>query len=89
MSYRTQALMARDDLLLDRITACASTQDVDAPERWVRNRSWEFSATPGWDASYAYAIAANVPTPGNDEGVITDSAILASVQATVTAEAGN
>lgn len=86
MSYRTQALLATDDHLLDRIAACASTQNVNSPRRWAGDRHWEFSAEPGWDASYSYAITAGVPNPGNDEGCITDGMILASVQAMLNAE---
>jgi hypothetical protein len=74
MSYKTQALLAKDDQLLARVTACAATEGI--PE-------------PGWDAAYAYAITAAIPNPGNDEGCITDGMILASVQAIATAEAAS
>ena len=87
MSYRTQAVMAQDNYLLLRITACAAGEGIDTPRRWAGERNWVFSAQPGWDASYAYAIATNVQDPGNSEVVITDGQILSAVQAVVNAEA--
>lgn len=87
MTYRTQALLAKDTKLLDRITACASTQDVPDPERFAWGHSWKFSAEPGWDAAYASAIDGNVTDPGNSEACITDGMILSAVQARLAAEA--
>lgn len=87
MSYKTQALLAKDEKLLDRVTACAATEDIFEPAQWAYAHRWQLSAEPGWDAAYAYAINAAIPNPGNDEGVITDGMILSSVQAMVTAEA--
>lgn len=87
MSYNTQALLARDQDLLLRVAACVATQGISDPEQWAWKHQWEFSAQPGWDAAYAYAITANVQNLGKQDNVITDSMILAAVQTTVTAEA--
>lgn len=73
--------MARDNALLLRVTACAADENIDNPETWAWSRQWQLSATPGWDGAYAYAIAANIPNPGDDGGVITDGMILSGVQA--------
>jgi hypothetical protein len=87
MSYKTQALLAKDDQLLARATACAATEGIFEPAQWAYAHRWQLSAEPGWDAAYSYAVTANVPNPGNDEGCITDGMILTSVQAMVNAEA--
>lgn len=78
--------MANDLHIVDRVTACASTQGITDPQRFAWEHSWKLSASPGWDAAYSYAITANVPNPGNDEGCITDGMILSAVQALIAAE---
>lgn len=80
MSYSTQALMARDNALLLRVTACAADEGIANPETWAWSHQWELSAQPGWDAAYAYAITAENPNPGDDSGVVTDAMILSAVQ---------
>ena len=54
---------------------------------WTYQNKWAFSAQPGWDGAYAYAVVAN-PTlePGDNEAVITDGMILSAVQALLQAE---
>ena len=81
MSYRTQSLLAHDESFLSRVTACVASEGESTPQRWAHENQWILSAQPGFDAAYAYAIAAGVVDPGNDEGVITDGQILAAVQA--------
>lgn len=81
MSYKTQATLANDSLLFNRITACAALEDISDPVTWSYNNKWLFSAQPGWSAAYAYALAAKPGSePGNDEAVITDGMILSAVQ---------
>ena len=80
MSYKTQALLAKDENMIARVTACAALEGIFEPYNWTFKRTWQLSAQPGWDAAYAYAITANVDNPGNDEGVITDGMILSAVQ---------
>ena len=87
MSYRTQALLAVDEHIIDRVTACASTQGRQAPQRFAYEHAWKLSAEPGWDAAYAYALNAGTVDPGNAESVITDGMILSAVQAIIAAEA--
>ena len=87
MSYSTQARLAQDTDLLERVAACAATQNIHPPVSWAYDRQWQLSAQPGWDAAYAYAIAANVEFPGAQGTVITDAMILSGVQAIVNAEA--
>lgn len=87
MSYKTQAKMADDAELRSRITACVATEGDTEPVRWAFENKWLISAQPGWDAAYAYAIAAGNTHPGDDEGVITDAMILSAVQAIRVTEA--
>lgn len=81
MSYNTQAALAVDDALRNRVAACAATQGVPGPLQWADAHLWRLSGEPGWDDAYSYAIAAGNARPGYDEGVITDAMILAAVQA--------
>jgi hypothetical protein len=87
MSYATQAVMAHDVDLIQRVAACAATQNVNNPEAWSWDRSWKLSATPGWDAAYSYAIAVELEKPGNADNVVTDAMILSAVQPILAAEA--
>lgn len=80
MSYRTQALLARDQHIIERITACAATEDIPNPSQWAWVHQWSFSSQPGWDAAYSSAVTSKVVDPGNSESVITDGMILAAVQ---------
>lgn len=80
MSYNTQAALAVDGDLRNRVAACAATQGVPAPVQWADAHLWALSAAPGWDAAYSYALTSNVERPGYAENVITDGMILASVQ---------
>jgi hypothetical protein len=86
MSYKTQAILSQNDQLMMRVSACAATQKVPGPVAWAYDHQWQLAAQPGWDAAYNSAVAANVPSPGNNETVITDSMILSAVQAIIAAE---
>jgi hypothetical protein len=79
MSYATQAKLARDTDILERIVACAASLQIKNPTQWVWDIQWVWSAQPGWDDAYAYAIAAKNDNPGLDEGVISDGMILSAV----------
>lgn len=86
MTYKTQADLARDQDILVRIAACAATQGVPDPESWAWKRLWAFSARPGWDDAYSYAVATGKTPPGLQEDVITDQMILDAVKAVILAE---
>lgn len=86
MSYATQAALSHDSDLIQRVAACAATQHIDSPETWAWSNSWKLSASPGWDAAYAYALNSSVDRPGNSESVLTDSMILSAVQSLIDAE---
>ncbi|MFT4471693.1 hypothetical protein ACMX2H_17470 [Arthrobacter sulfonylureivorans] len=81
MSYKTVSTIQGDHALYRRITACAATENVPEPEQWVSSSMWKFAAQPGWAAAWESAVAANVEDIGNNEGVITDYAILSALQA--------
>lgn len=80
ISYSTQAKLARDQGLTDRVTACAASEKHADPVKWAFDHRWELSAEPGWDDAYAYAVRNGITNPGDDEGVITDGMILSAVQ---------
>jgi hypothetical protein len=84
MSYNTQAALAVDSDLRNRVAACAATQGVPSPVQWADAHLWALSGSPGWDAAYAYAVAAGKPRPGYEESAVTDAMILAAVQPMVT-----
>lgn len=84
MSYSVVAKMAEDIDLINRIAACASTVGVVKPVGWVSPRSWEFAAQEGWAAAYE---GVEGERPGLDEDGVTDSMILAAVQAVLSSEA--
>lgn len=81
MSYATQAKLARDTDVLERIVACAASLQVKNPTEWVWSIQWIWSAQPGWDDAYAYALSQGGTAVGADEAVITDGMILAAVSA--------
>lgn len=88
MTYRTQAILAQDFDLQQRVQACAATQGLGTVPDWAADHMWELSASPGWDAAYASALEARVEGPGNSESVITDAMILAAVQPLATTSSG-
>lgn len=83
MSYNDVAQMATDGHLRERIAACAATEGVHDPHprEWADRHQWRLAGSPGWASAYSYAVLSNKETPGKDETVITDSMILAAVQA--------
>lgn len=89
MSYTSIAQMASDAYLRDRITACAATEPEtkNDPVQWTMNHAWQVVAAPGWDLAWDSAIAGEVPDPGKDPGVISDSMILSRVQELIAEEA--
>lgn len=92
MSYLTQSRLAADQILLQRVTACAVLEGVRDAPRWVQEKAWALSAQPGWVAAYASAAAARAawtkeigtpqpPQAGESESAVTDEMILTAVQA--------
>lgn len=84
MSYNTTIRIANSESLIVRIVACAAGEQVESPESWVRNHTWNFATTPGWAAKWEYAAATmtinNNPDIGARDDVINDNDILAAVQ---------
>lgn len=81
MSYWDQALAARDADLIARCVAAAASEQIKNPAYWVDTRRHQLAAQPGWGDAYASAQAAGREHPGRDASVITDSDILAAIQA--------
>lgn len=81
MSYYTQSLLAADQNILLRATACAAIEGEPNAQGWAWEHAWRLSAQPDWDAAYASALENDVEHPGRDGSVISDPMILAAVQA--------
>lgn len=81
MSFNTISQCANDQAFIDRLNACAATQDAPDPISAGANLRWPVAATSDIEAAYASALAAGNPNPGGDESVITDQMILSAVQA--------
>lgn len=81
MAYADIADMRLDGSLVDRAIACAATEQIITPDKWVADRIWRLCASPGWSEAYSYARNSGNAQPGRDAAVITDSMILSAVQA--------
>lgn len=85
MSYSTLNTMRQSPGLMARIVACAAQEGSDSPEGWAQTNSWNVISGSDWVDAYAYAEdtkTVNVnPDTGARDDVITDTMILASVQA--------
>lgn len=83
--YYTQYLMAYDSDLTGRVIQAVASEvqaghtDAD-PERWAADNRHHWAASPGWDAAWESALAAQNPNPGRDEAVISDQMVLSSIQ---------
>ena len=80
MSYRTISMMVEDGDLRRRLYACAGQEGVKNPTSFIDANIWELVANSEFDTAYSYAIGNSVDRPGNDEGVISDTVILAHAQ---------
>ena len=80
MSYWDIASMAQDGDLLNREIACAASEGKTDPMGWADQHRWQLAGQPGWADAWASAVAAGLPRPGMDAGVITDGMVLAAVQ---------
>lgn len=88
MGYSTQDTISRDSYMRGRVAQCAAEQGAERPDFWAAEHARVWSSAPGWDDAWDSYLAANpdpeapgyVP-PGQHEGVITDSMVLAQVQA--------
>ena len=85
MSYATILEISDNQTLLRRIQACAAQEGIPDPSMWVETHKWELACTPGWGDDWSYAKdTATVnqnPDIGARDDVISDSKILAAVQA--------
>ena len=75
--------MAIDEAIRSRVAACAAQEQPADPWVWTNANVLAVCAAPGWAEAWASAVAAEVPDPGRDPGVITDGMILSSVQSVV------
>jgi hypothetical protein len=87
-SYLTISVIAADQNMIDRVTACAAQQqqgrDIGYPPHWAREHAFDWAASPSWGEKWDYARATHEDPayqPGADPAVITDGDILATIQA--------
>ncbi|MGB8020742.1 MAG: hypothetical protein WCF04_05895 [Candidatus Nanopelagicales bacterium] len=73
--------LAMDNAMVARVIACAAQEGIPDPENWVFAHRWQWAASLGWGAAWAYALATGVAELGQNPAVITDLQILAAVQA--------
>ena len=93
MSYTSITQASRDEALADRVAAAVHKEAQSNPEladtEFGRSVADGFAQTSRFaypvaidtEAAYESALAAGNPDPGGDPAVITDAAILSSVQA--------
>jgi hypothetical protein len=99
MSYNSLTSQTNDVAFQSRVVAAAVQEAFENPgvhdsayAVLVRGNPSE-GVTMVWpvsiatEAEYASALAGNIPNPGADEGVVTDSMILAATQANWPADA--
>lgn len=82
--FLTQARIADDNAMRQRVTACAAQEGCAeagiAPDLWTYEWRNVWAASPQWDAAWESALASDNPAPGADPAVITDDQIRAQVQ---------
>jgi hypothetical protein len=87
MSYLTQSTIATNTAMVNRVTQCATTEEVPNAVGWTNEHAREWGAAPGWADAWEYAMNTHSGDPdydpGMDEAVITDAMILSQVQAMV------
>lgn len=89
MSYRTHAVMARNESLMQRFTAAAATEGIPQASTWVQQNMLymvKADAIAAWDKALAAASSDDGDPDkaidmGLDESVVTDQMILSAVQA--------
>ena len=79
--YAEVAQAAQDQDLRARIAGCLTMVGHTSPHpmQHAEQIQWAICGSGTIAEAYAYAVATNVPRPGNDTGVITDTAILVAV----------
>ena len=85
MSYLTQAAIAQNQTLTQRVAQCAAQQEIPNPDGWTQENRRVWASSPGWDTAWESALETNKNQPnydpGADEAVVTDQMILSEVQA--------
>ena len=87
MSFLAQAKITEDNYIIQRVKACAASQQVPDPHEWTMANIWTLSTQEGWAEAYNRVLegetipdpAAWAGTAGADPNVITDQMILAGV----------
>lgn len=82
--YLTQAIIASDPYMLQRVTAAAASENRDTygfdAAGWTSERRYAWGSAPGWAEKWDSAVAGGIEEPGKDPAVILDADILSEVQ---------
>ena len=84
MSYLTQGEIATNASMLSRVAQCAAGEGISFdPDIWTWENRRRWAASPDWDDAWEYARNVHPEPeydPGADPAVITDQAILSTIQ---------
>lgn len=84
--YLSQAAIAADPAMHDRIAQCAAQENAPGdPDAWTFEHRRDLAAQPGWSEAWESAVTGGVENPGADPAVITDQMILAACQSMLAA----
>lgn len=85
MAYIDIVQMATNATLRTRVAAAAAAEGEGDPTQWAADNMWRIAAAPGWSDAWDYAEDTKTdnvnPDTGARDDVISDSMILAAVQA--------
>lgn len=98
-SYLTISVIAGDQYMMRRVTACAAQQGLgQQAQMWAVQNAYGWAASPTWAEKWDYAVETQPDPdpddeqvdyePGADPAVITDADILATVQGLLNANPG-
>lgn len=79
MSYLSISKCVADNDFQNRVIACVADEGHN-PQNIAPDLFWQVAAANDIEAAYESALAAENPSPGGDESVISDAMILGVVQ---------
>ena len=80
-TYNTAVKIASDEGIFYRCIASAAQEGQRDPIEWTQRHIWHLATQPGWGDAWEYALNIGRTDIGDDDDVISDAMILASVQA--------
>ena len=84
MSYLTQAEIANNGSMNNRVAQAATEEGKGDGDAWAAQNRRAWAAAPGWDDAWESSRASHPDEPeydpGADEAVVTDGMILSQIQ---------